>query len=234
MREGAYDYLHKPFRPDEVTDDHPQGRRARAAPPRGRGRCGRAWAPAWCRTWSSARATGDARPARAGEPGGAPPHHGAHHRRERHRQGGAGPRHPPDEPAERAELHRDQLRRDSRSSCSSPSCSATCGRVHRRHRRPGGLFELAARGHAAARRDRRPAARPPGQAAAGVGGRRDPAGRRTGAAAGGRAGHRRHRQAARAGGREGASSAPTCSTASTSCASTCRPCASGRRTCPRC
>ena len=111
---------------------------------------------------------------------------------------------------------------------------AHAGRVHRRHRRPGRPVRAGARGHPAARRDRRPAARPPGQAPARARGGRDPAGRRARAQAGGRARHRRHGQAARAGGGAAASSARTSSTASTWCASTCRRSASGRRTCRRC
>ena len=58
-------------------------------------------------------------------PGRPPQHHRADHRRERDRQGGHRPRHPPDEPAARAQLHRASTAPPSRSSCSSPSCSAT-------------------------------------------------------------------------------------------------------------
>ena len=75
------------------------------------------------------------------------------------------------------------------------------GRLHRRHRRPGRPVRAGPRGHAAAGRDRRPAARAPGQAAPGAGGGRDPPGGRPGATQGGRPGDRRHRQAAGAGGR---------------------------------
>ena len=109
MREGAYDYLHKPFRPDEVTAHAAEGRGARAAPPRGRDP---ALEPRRRRRAGSGgvREPGDARPAGAGEPGRPPQHHRARHRRERHRQGSPRPGHPPHEPAERAELHRHQLR----------------------------------------------------------------------------------------------------------------------------
>ena len=55
LREGAYDYLHKPFQPDEVTMSAPEGRGARAPPPRG-GALRSIWAPARCRTSWSPRA----------------------------------------------------------------------------------------------------------------------------------------------------------------------------------
>ena len=91
MREGAYDYLHKPFRPDEVTMT------LRKAEERERLR----------REVETLRATLGAGVVQdlvvcesqamrdlleLAQPGGAPQHHRAHHRRERHRQGAGGPR----------------------------------------------------------------------------------------------------------------------------------------------
>ena len=113
MREGAYDYLHKPFRPDEVTmtlrkaEEREKLRREVEA----------------LRTSLGAGAAGDlvVSESRAMRDLLELATRVARHNttvlitgRERHRQGSAGPRHPPDEPAERAELHRDQLRRHSR------------------------------------------------------------------------------------------------------------------------
>ena len=50
----------------------------------------------------------------------------AHHRRERHRQGAGGARHPRHGAARGPAVRRHQLRRRSPRPCSSPSCSGTC------------------------------------------------------------------------------------------------------------
>ena len=105
--------------------DPPQGRGARAPPARGgvaarlAGRGGGA-GPHDRREPLAARA------ARARRAGGGARHHGAHHGRERHGQGGDRARHPSHEPAQRRTRSPRSTARRSRSSCSSPSCSATC------------------------------------------------------------------------------------------------------------
>ena len=132
MREGAYDYLHKPFRPDEVTHDAAEGRGAREAPPRGRGPAHQPGAgAAGDLVVSESRAMRDllelaSRVARhsttvliTGESGtGKEVLARAIHRMS---------------PRERAELHRDQLRRDPRAAARERAVRPRAGRVHRRH-----------------------------------------------------------------------------------------------------
>ena len=143
MREGAYDYLHKPFRPDEVLLTLRQGGGARGAPPRGR------HAPATLGAGQVqdevvAESAGHAPPPRAGEPGRRARHHGAHHRRERHRQGGPGAGHPPDELRARPPRSSRSTAPPFPSSCSSPSCSAMRAAPSPAPRRErAGLFEEA-------------------------------------------------------------------------------------------
>ena len=157
----------------------------------------------------------------------------ADRRRERQRQGAGRPGGPPSGAAPRSGVLHAELRGHRPTISSRPSCSAT-----RAARSPGavaerpGVFEEAQRRHAVSRRDRRAVAARPGQAAARAPGR--------GAAA------RRREQPRRVDVRDrrrdesrlpGRSVAPArfrldLCIVSTSCASSCRRCASGARTSP--
>ena len=124
MREGAYDYLHKPFRPDEVTmtlrkaeEREKLRREVEALRTRlGAGAAGdlvgaRAARCATCSTSPAAWRRHSTTVLITGESGTG--------------KELVGPRHPPDEPAARAALRRDQLRRHPRARCSRASSSAT-------------------------------------------------------------------------------------------------------------
>ena len=201
MREGAYDYLHKPFQPDEVTmtirkAEEREKLRREVETLRSSLGAGAVQDLVVCESREMRDLLELARPGRPAQ------HHRPDHRRERHRQGSARPGHPPDEPAQRAQLRRHQLRRDSRAAArvralrprarapspappaTGPACSSW---PHEGTLLLDEIGDLPARA--------------PGQAAPGAGGGRGPAGRRPRAAQGGRPGDRRHRQAAGAGGR---------------------------------
>ena len=124
IREGAYDYLSKPFRMEEVelvvrrdAGSAAAGARECAVPPR---RCETATAAEHGRPIAADAGGLQARGAR-----GVARHHGAHRGRDGHRQGAGGARHPPRGPARpRARSSSSTAPRCPRR-CSSRSCSAT-------------------------------------------------------------------------------------------------------------
>ena len=84
-------------------------------------------------------------------------------RRERHRQGGRRPRDPRPQPARRAAVHGDQLRRAQRAAARERAVRPREGRVHRRHRPPARPARARRRRHVLPRRGRRaasPSSRP--------------------------------------------------------------------------
>ena len=176
------------------------------------------------------KSAGDAGDLRAG------PHRGAlqlHHpdpRRVRHRQGGAGPRHPRREPARRGPLRRGLLRRAHRDPARVGALRPREGRLHRRHGAAQGQVRGRPRRHPLPRRGRRHRPQAAARPAAGAGGAPLPAAS---------AATRRSRWTSassppptttcRGRWRPGPS-ARTSSTGSTSSPSGCRRCASGART----
>ena len=168
--------------------------------------------------------------ARADRQGGAHRRAGAHHRRERHRQGAGRPRAARGVAPARPGVRRGELRRDPVGADRERAVRAHEGLVHRRLRRSGREVRAGRRRHAVSRRSRRHVALRAGQAAAGAaGGRRHPD-RRLQA-------DRRWTcgcsppptRISRARSRRG-DSGRTCSTGSTSCRSRCRRSGSGWRT----
>ena len=146
MKVGAFDYLPKPFTPDEM-----------AAVAR----------KAWHRRQLLLRSHGAPAPAsddpamfagivgiESDDAGGVPqPAQGRHdvehrpdHRRDRHRQGTGGARHPQPEPAEARALLRRRLRGADRDAARIGAVRPREGLVHRRHRDKRGIFEAANRG----------------------------------------------------------------------------------------
>ena len=216
MRRGAFDYLPKPFTPDQlrVVLDR-VGAGAPAANRRWttwRSRCGRSCPRPTCRREEPAmRQALDVAFQAAAERGD-----GAAPRRERHRQGRAGPGHPRPQPRGPPARSSPSTARACRPSCWRASCSATSrGRSPGRSRTrwQGGR----GRGrHAVPRRDRRPAAGAAAEAAAAASGASATSASARRGPAVGRRPHPRGDQP-RPGGRGGrrAGSARTCSTGST-------------------
>ncbi len=151
---------------------------------------------------------------REDEDGGADPLDGAHHRRERHRQGAGGQRPAPRQPAPRRALPRHQLRRHPQR---HPGERAVRPRARRLHRR-GGAQDRQVRagppGHPLPRRDQRAVPRAAGQAAARARGAADHAGGRRRADRRRLPADRRHQQGPREGGRARGASARTSTTGS--------------------
>ena len=116
------------------------------------------------------------------------------HRGERHRQGAGGARHPPPEPAARPALRGRQLAAIPDTLLESELFGHEKGAFTGAHARKLGQVRAGPRRHALPRRDRQPARRPPGQAAARAPGARDRAARRHPHHPGGRARHRRHQR----------------------------------------
>ena len=90
-------------------------------------------------------------------------------RRERHRQGAGGARHPRALGARRAALRADPLRRPASRGARVRAVRSREGRVHRRRRRQARPHRAGRRRHALPRRDRRHGAGQPGEAAARAG-----------------------------------------------------------------
>ena len=162
MREGAYDYLHKPFRPAEVIltlrkAEEREGLRREVATLRASLESGGAGLVAES---AAMRQGGGCRHAGGGARHDRPPHRG-----ERHREGGLGAAHPPAGAAERGAIRRRQLRRHPRPASRIGALRAPARRFQRRDRRP----ERALRGGGwrdpPPRRDRGTPAAAPGQAA---------------------------------------------------------------------
>ena len=118
------------------------------------------------------------RPAAAGAAGRRFRRERADLRRVGHRQGAAGARDPPREPARRQAVRRGQLRRHSRAAARVRALRPRARRVHRRRAGAQGAVPGRRRRHDLPRRDRRHAARAAGQAAARAAGGRGAAGRR--------------------------------------------------------
>ena len=156
--------------------------------------------------------------------------HGARHRRIGHRQGVGGARHPLLFAAPRSAVRRAQLRRAARDAPRIGAVRPHEGRVHRREREQERADRGGREGHAVPRRDRRDDADDAGEAAARAAGAEVPPPGRRRRARGRDARHRRHESGSDQDGRGRASSARTCSTASTSSRFICRRCASARRT----
>ena len=156
---------------------------------------------------------------------------GAHLGRVGHRQGAGGADHPSAQPARAPAVRADQLRGDSRDAARERDLRPREGRVHRRLRSARGLLRAGRSRHAVPRRDRGDDAGHAGQAAARAAGAQVPPARRPARAVGRRAGDRGHQRHPARGREERASCARTCSTASTCSPSSCRRCASARKTC---
>ena len=157
-------------------------------------------------------------------------HLGAHHRRDRHRQGADRARDPPPLGARQGPVHHHQLRRDSREPARERAVRSRQGRVHRRGRQQAGQVPGGRRRHPLPRRDRRDAARPAGQAPARAAGEGRGARRRHPARAGRHPHPRRDQPRPRGGDQGTAASARISTTGSTWSTSTCRRCASAATT----
>ena len=92
-------------------------------------------------------------------PRGADRFDGAHHRRERHRQGAGRARDPPQQPARGAAVRRHQLRGDHRDAARERALRSRARRVHRRGRAEEGQARDRRRRHGVPGRDRRALAR---------------------------------------------------------------------------
>ena len=160
-----------------------------AEPGRGSGGAGRAT--------RSGRGTRHGRAGRAQGAGGRLPgrpdrRDGPAARRERDRQGGARPGHPRPEQASRSPVRHRPLPEPVGGAAGERSVRARQGGVHRSGCRQGGQGRGGRRRDAVPRRDRRPAAGPPAEAAAAAPGQDVRAGRRTDPADGRRADHGGH------------------------------------------
>ena len=152
--------------------------------------------------------------------------------RERHRQGAGGEGHPPELPAARQALRGRQLREPPPRAARVEPLRPREGRLHRGGLREEGPLRAGRQGHALLRRDRQHPARDPGQAPArdagarvhAPGRRRDDQGRRA------RGGRHQRRPAPR--GRGGALPRGPLLPAERDRRSSCRRCASARRTSP--
>ena len=135
---------------------------------------------------------GDGGTAVAGPAGGRDRLHRAHPRRERHRQGTAGHRHPPGQRLPRRAVHPGQLHRHPGVAARIRAVRPRQGLVHRRGEELCRPVPVGPQRHPVPRRDRRHAAAHPGQAAARAPGPADPAGGQFPAGAGERAHHLGH------------------------------------------
>ena len=166
MRRGAYDYISKPFNADEVLLAMRKAEEREAL----RREVRRLRAPRAASAEGFEKVIGrspalprGARPRRARR---AVSHHRAHHRRERHGQGGRRARDPPRLAARRAGLRGGELRRHPREPAGERALRPREGRLHRRRARPRGPLRRGRRRHPLPRRDRRAARPAPGEAAA--------------------------------------------------------------------
>ena len=136
MKRGAYDYLTKPFKVDEIGVVVERALEKRVAHPR-QPRAARRAAGALPPRPPRRQVAADAAPVRAAPSRRAGQDVGAHHRRERHRQGAGGARAPPPVAARRGALRRRQLRRHPRRAARVGAVRPRQGRLHRRARRQG-------------------------------------------------------------------------------------------------
>ena len=204
LKRGAYDYITKPFDVDDILMLVERALEKRAlerevlAPALG--------AEPDRRDGARRLRGADRSPSRDGED--LPAHHpdrdhagdGADHRRERHRQGAGGPRHPPAQRSQRAAVRGGQRGGDPRHAGGVRAVRSREGRVHQRPRAPPGQVRAGPRRHALPGRDRLAPPRPAGQAAARAAGARDRAARRHPADRGGRAGAGGHQRGSPPGG----------------------------------
>ncbi len=130
---------------------------------------------------------GHAEGLRAGEEGLPVHRERGHQRRERHRQGGGGARHPQPVPAQGQALHRPQLLGHPGHPHRVRAVRLRARRLHRRRAAPARKLRDGARRHALPGRDRRPPPRAAGQVPAGAGGAEDPPAGRPRRGRGGRA-----------------------------------------------
>ena len=172
MKRGAYDYITKPFKNDEVlvvlrnalaqrrlvAENRAlrQNLQAHAEPLRRHHRPQLAHAPG----------------VRPDHPGGAEPDDDPDQRRERHRQGAGGAGAAPELDALGPRVHHRQLRQPAARPARVEPVRPRQGRVHRRGLPEEGAVRARRQGHDLLRRDRQHPARDPGQAAA-----RDPGAR---------------------------------------------------------
>ena len=137
IRRGAYDFIAKPFRADQVLlvvrkAIEREGLRREVAQLHDELVALRA--PIGHRRTQPEDRAG----ARARGQGGTPPVHGAHHRGERHGQGADRAAHPRREPARGEAVRRGELRRDPRGAARERAVRPCEGRLHRRHGRAAG------------------------------------------------------------------------------------------------
>lgn len=133
-------------------------------------------------------------------PAGAQRRHRADHRRNRHRQGTGLTLYPQPQPPGRRPVRRRELRRLQRHAGRGRTVRLRKGSLHRCAEDPGRLVRGRPWRHAVAGRDRRPAARPSGQASARVAGARGGARRLAQAHSHRRPRHRRHQRRSGGGG----------------------------------
>ena len=229
MKLGAFDYIPKPFTPEELVD---LGRAlARAPAPAARehapARRGRLEVP--LREHHRLLAA-DAERLPAHRQVRPDQQHGLHQRRERHRQGADRAGDPLQQPAQGPAVRPRGLRQPQRDAARERAVRAHQGRLHRRGDEQAGAVQGRRRRHALPRRDRQHLARDPGQAAARAAGARVQAGRRHAHAVLEHPADHRDEPRPQGARRARAGSARTCSTGSTSSRSRCRRCASGART----
>ena len=151
-------------------------------------------------------------------------------RRVGHRQGTGGARHPRAEPAQRRHVRRGQLRRHSRRPHRERAVRPSQGRILRRRRRQRRQIPEGRRRNAVPRRSRRHEPEDAVQGAAHARRRALCAGRRGRADHGGRARDRRHQQGSGRGNLQGQFSRRSFLPAERDSRSTCRRCASARKT----
>ena len=178
MKHGAYHYVTKDFDYDQLRSLVAQRERAAGSEPAGADAVGPGRRPDRARVRRRPE-QGDARHRRSRPEGREAVGHGADPRRERHRQGTAGAADSPrGRRRRRRRSSRSTWRRFPRELAESALFGHERGAFTGAHRQQLGKFELAVERDAVPRRDRRPAARPAGEAAARDSGRRDRAGRR--------------------------------------------------------
>jgi two-component system nitrogen regulation response regulator NtrX len=173
-RLGAFDFMEKPLDRNRVMVTVKQRARSPADVARGQPA-----APRGRRALGAARLdAGDERPAPADRQGRADPVAGAHHRRQRHRQGADRPRHPPQQRGRQRPVRQGQLRGHPARADRERAVRPRARRVHRRGGQEARPVRGRRRRHDLPRRDRRHDAAGPGQGAARAADRRVHAGRR--------------------------------------------------------